>query len=84
MSINMSIKPMRKIGRLEYEVSKTVLYVRTVETSDTRRGDDEWMLPDHIEAESEIRKLESVHTIDNSRKHCIIESCRSHKSSMRR
>ena len=48
---------MRKIGRLEYEVSKTVLYVRTVETSDTRRGDDEWMLPDHIEAESEIRKL---------------------------
>ena len=28
--------------------------------------------------------LESVHTIDNSRKHCIIESCRSRKSSMRR
>ncbi len=28
--------------------------------------------------------LEPVHTIDNLRKRCIIESCRSHKSSMRR
>ena len=32
----------------------------------------------------EVRYLESVHTIDNNRKHCIIESCRSRKSSMRR
>ena len=31
-----------------------------------------------------IRKLDSVHTIDSIRKYCILESCRSHKSSMRR
>ena len=28
--------------------------------------------------------LDSVHTIDSIRKYCILESCRSHKSSMRR
>lgn len=38
-------------------MDKTAIYVRTVETADTRRGDDEWMLPDHIDAEGEIQKL---------------------------
>ena len=29
-------------------------------------------------------QLDSIHTIDSIRKYCILESCRSHKSSMRR
>ena len=39
-------------------------------------------LRDHLAAV--LRELDSVHTIDSIRKYCILESCRSHKSSMRR
>lgn len=52
----------------------------TMWTTDSLSDQEE----DIIMTDNTLSFLDSVHTIDSIRKYCILESCRSHKSSMRR